>query len=78
MNKPYYLAYESRYQTVFSAGIEYWGHSPDDEILVSTLQKWVGKNNLVGKKVIDFACGESACGVVLSKFGGTSKVLNCL
>ncbi len=69
MNKPYYLAYETRYQNVFAAGIEYWGHLPDDEVLLSTLEKWVIKNNLVGKKIIEYACGEGACGVILSILG---------
>jgi hypothetical protein len=57
---PYYLAYESRYQKVFSAGIERWGHAPDDEVLFSTLKKWVEENQLQGKRVIEFACGEGA------------------
>ncbi len=69
MKKPYYFAYESRYQKVFAAGIETWGHSPDDKVLASTLKKWVLENNLVGKKVLDFACGEGACGVILSQLG---------
>ncbi len=69
MNKPYYMAYEDRYQRVFSAGIELWGHSPDDKILVRTLAEWVAENALVGKTVIEFACGEGAAGVILSKLG---------
>lgn len=69
MNQPYYMAYEERYRRVFAAGIELWGHSPDDEILVRTLAEWVDKNNLVGKTVIEFACGEGAAGVILSKLG---------
>lgn len=69
MNKPYYLSYEARYQKVFEAGIEYWGHTPDDEILVSTLEKWVNENNLVGKRIIEYACGEGACGIILSMLG---------
>ncbi len=69
MKKPYYLAYEDRYQKVYAAGVEYWGHSSDDEILCATLEKWVEENNLGGKKIIDFACGEGACGMILSKLG---------
>ena len=69
MNKPYYLAYEDRYRRVFEAGIELWGHSPDDEILVRTLAEWVEKNDLAGKTVAEFACGEGAAGVILSKLG---------
>ncbi|MDF2921565.1 MAG: hypothetical protein K0R57_479 [Paenibacillaceae bacterium] len=68
-NKPYYLAYEDRYQKVFGAGAERWGHSPDDEVLISTLEKWVHDNHLQGKKIIEFACGEGACGVILSRLG---------
>lgn len=68
-NMPYYFAYENRYQKVYEAGAEYWGHSPDDYVLASTLRKWIEDNKLQGKKVIEFACGEGASGVILSKFG---------
>lgn len=69
MEKPYYLAYENRYKKIFEAGADHWGHTPDDEILYATLEKWVYKNNLFGKRIIEFACGEGACGVILSKLG---------
>ncbi len=69
MSRPYYYAYEERYQKVFSAGVEYWGHAPNDETLIAVLEKWVNDNNLVGKKIIEFACGEGACGIILSKLG---------
>lgn len=69
MNKPYYLAYESRYQTVYAAGAERWGHSPDDETLRTTLEKFVADNRLAGKRILEFACGEGACGVILSRLG---------
>jgi hypothetical protein len=68
-DKLYYSAYEERYQKVFQAGVKLWGHSPDDEVLISTLEKWVYDNNLQGKRVLEFACGEGACGVILSKLG---------
>lgn len=67
--KPYYMAYESRYQKVYEAGAELWGHSPDDEELISTLTAWVKENKLKGKRIIEFACGEGASGVILSKLG---------
>lgn len=69
MNQPYYMAYEDRYRRVFEAGIELWGHSPDDEVLVRTLAEWVEKNGLAGKTVAEFACGEGAAGVILSSLG---------
>ena len=69
MQETYYEAYEKRYSTVFAAGAERWGHSPDDEILYNTLKAWVEENGLKGKKVIEFACGEGASGVILSKLG---------
>lgn len=69
MKEPYYLAYEKRYQAVFSAGAERWGHSPDDEVLYNTLRSWVEENNLRGKSIIEYACGEGACGVILSELG---------
>lgn len=66
---PYYLAYEKRYQTVFEAGAERWGHSPDDPELYDTLKKWVTDNHLIGKHIVEFACGEGAGGVILSELG---------
>lgn len=67
--QPYYLAYESRYKTVFEAGVERWGHSPDDQELYITLKDWVIDNKLTGKNIIEFACGEGASGVILSELG---------
>ena len=69
MNEPYYKAYEKRYQAVFAAGAERWGHSPDNEVLYNTLKSWVEENNLQGKSIIEYACGEGACGVILSELG---------
>ncbi len=67
--QPYYFAYEERYRKVFAAGIERWGHSPDDKELVLGLTAWVDENGLRGKKVIEFACGEGASGEILSRLG---------
>lgn len=67
--QPYYLAYESRYKTVYEAGAERWGHSPDDQELYNTLKEWVTANQLTGKNIIEFACGEGASGVILSELG---------
>lgn len=69
MSEPYYMAYEKRYQAVFSAGAERWGHSPDNEVLYNTLKSWVEENNLQGKSIIEYACGEGASGVILSELG---------
>ena len=69
MKEPYYTAYEKRYQAVFSAGVERWGHSPDDDVLYNTLKSWVEEKNLRGKRIIEYACGEGACGVILSELG---------
>jgi len=69
MNEPYYMAYEKRYRAVFAAGAERWGHSPDDPFLKQTLEKWVEENNLRGKRILEYACGEGACGVILSRLG---------
>ena len=68
-DKPYYLAYESRYQKVFAAGGDCWGHGSDDETLAITLEKWVNDNQLKGKRVGEYACGEGASGVLLSRLG---------
>ena len=56
--KPYYHAYEDRYRRVFDAGIPLWGNDPDDPVLAAALTDWVNENNLVGKTIADFACGE--------------------
>ena len=69
MKESYYMAYEKRYQEVFSAGAKRWGHSPDDEVLYNTLKSWVEENNLQGKSIIEYACGEGASGVILSELG---------
>ena len=69
MSEPYYKAYEKRYQAVFAAGAERWGHSPDNEVLYNTLKSWVEENHLQGKSIIEYACGEGACGVILSELG---------
>jgi hypothetical protein len=68
-DKPYYLAYEARYKKVFAAGGDCWGHSTDDETLATTLEKWVSDNQLKGMNIIEFACGEGASGVLLSRLG---------
>lgn len=69
MNEPYYMAYEKRYRAVFEAGASRWGHSSEDPVLYETLKTWVEENGLQGKKVVEFACGEGACGVILSELG---------
>ena len=68
-DKPYYFAYETRYQKVFAAGGDCWGHGTDDETLALTLEKWVNDNQLKGKRVIEYACGEGASGVLFSRLG---------
>lgn len=69
MKEPYYTAYEKRYRAVFEAGATSWGHSPSDPVLYEALKTWVEENGLQGKKVVEFACGEGACGVILSELG---------
>jgi len=68
-NEPYYLAYENRYKNVFAAGVDRWGHLPNDKKLVPALTNWVENNNLKGKRIIEFACGEGAGGEILSELG---------
>ena len=67
--KPYYMAYENRYQKVYAAGIDRWGQAQDDEVLLLMLTEWVEENQLRGKRVIEFACGEGAGGEILSRLG---------
>lgn len=67
--KPYYLAYEARYRAVYGAGADHWGHTPDDAELTEMLTAWVDKHGLRGKRILEFACGEGAAGVILSRLG---------
>lgn len=69
MSEPYYLAYEKRYRAVYAAGADRWGHAADDPVLRETLRAWVADNGLCGKRVIEYACGEGAAGVILSELG---------
>jgi len=69
MKDPYYLAYEERYEAAYSAGVERWGHSPEEPELLAALTGWVERHKLKGKRVLEFACGEGACGVILSRLG---------
>lgn len=67
--KPYYLVYEERYRKVYEAGAERWGHAEDDSGLRASLTEWVTRHDLRGKRVVEFACGEGASGVILSQLG---------
>ncbi len=66
---PYYQAYEERYRKVYEAGVERWGHAEDDVGLRVNLTEWVDCCDLKGKRVVEFACGEGASGVILSQLG---------
>ena len=68
-NQPYYMAYERRYEAAYAAGIEFWGHAPHNERLLNALIAWVDENDLRGKRVIEFGCGEGASGVILAELG---------
>ena len=55
---PYYEAYQQRYNAIAAAGIELWGHSEAE--LQDVLARWVDKNGLSGRRVVEFACGEGS------------------
>ena len=65
----YYEWYEQRYQTVYAAGGECWGHQPTNSGLTKILTAWVDQHGLRGKRIADFACGEGGAGVILSQLG---------
>ncbi|MBS5734074.1 MAG: hypothetical protein KHW87_05160 [Clostridiales bacterium] len=77
-NKPYYSVYEKRYKTVYEAGAERWGHSPDNKELYDTLKAWVEDNHLKGKSIVEFACGEGASVVILSNLAAAIQGLTFL
>ena len=66
---PYYMAYELRYQKLLAAGAPCWADMSNDEILTNALSRWVIENNLKGKRIIEYACGEGVCGTILTKLG---------
>lgn len=65
----YYRAYEERYRAVEAAGGGTWGHSAEERETNAALESWVRENALAGKRVAEFACGEGAGGVILSRLG---------
>lgn len=69
MNEIYYERYEDRYRTVYAATSDFWGHTPDDPELREILSEWSVRYGLVGKSIVEYACGEGASGVILSELG---------
>ena len=67
--KQYYERYEDRYRAVYAAGAPAWGHCADDPGLRTILSQWAAREGLSGKRVVEYACGEGASGVVLSALG---------
>lgn len=65
----YYERYEQRYQAAYKAGAERWGHEPGNKDLIRILTAWVNHHHLRGRKVVEFACGEGAEGLILSQLG---------
>ena len=67
--REYYERYEDRYRAVYAAGAPAWGHCADDPGLRAVLADWTARENLAGKRVIEYACGEGASGMVLTALG---------
>lgn len=65
----YYRSYEKRYKAAEEANLPLWGNSENDPILCRTLENWVEENELRGKSVVEFACGEGSVGIILSRLG---------
>jgi SAM-dependent methyltransferase len=57
-NKPYYLAYESRYKSVYAQGADRYGLPDDEEKIRLIVLEYVAHYDLKGKKVVEFGCGE--------------------
>ena len=66
MDKPYYLAYEERYQAALPPGSTTGGMIPAIPLWREALDGWVKANRLSDRRVIEFACGEGAAGILLS------------
>lgn len=69
--KPYYTAYDKRYKSVYSQGVDYWSSFPEVIEGVKTILNQLfslipDKNDL---KLIEFGCGEGYIADYVSKMG---------
>jgi 2-polyprenyl-3-methyl-5-hydroxy-6-metoxy-1,4-benzoquinol methylase len=69
--KPYYTAYEKRYQSIYSQGVDFWSNFPEEingikSILNLFLSQFSGRNNI---NLIEFGCGEGYTAGIVAEMG---------
>ncbi len=67
--RPYYTAYEKRYRSVYEQGADRYAFSPIAEEVQQILGHFIERFELIGKKVVEFGCGEGWAGLVFAKLG---------
>jgi len=67
--KPYYTAYGKRYRSAYEQGADHWLFPPEIEEIQKKVRKYVEHFKLVGKKVVEFGCGEGIAGLEFVKLG---------
>jgi len=67
--KPYYTAYDKRYRSAYEQGADRWAFPPEVEEIRKKVEKYIEQFELVGKKVVEFGCGEGMAGLMFAKLG---------
>ncbi|MDR1688561.1 MAG: class I SAM-dependent methyltransferase [Clostridiales bacterium] len=61
--------FDKKYQEECENGIEKWGIKADNQDFKNIVIKWLSDNNLLNKKIIDFACGKAHYATWFCKLG---------
>ena len=67
--KPYYTAYDKRYRSTYEQGADYWAYLPEIANTRKIVRKFVERFGLVGKKVVEFGCGQGIAALEFAKSG---------
>ena len=67
--KPYYTVYDKRYRSAYEQGADCWAFPPELEEFRRRVRKYTEQFELVGKKVVEFGCGEGIAALEFAKFG---------
>ena len=70
-DKPYYTAYDKRYQEVYRQGVTYWTSSPDElNSITESVDAFIDRNAIPNDAyILDVGCGEGGLGVYLLEKG---------
>lgn len=67
--KPYYTAYDKRYRSAYEQGADYWAYLPEIEKTRKIVRRFVERFGLVGRKVVEFGCGQGIAALEFARFG---------